>query len=168
MSVLSTKLHDLARRINDREAAIEQLRSRTCIAASEAVAEALLQGQDLIAAKAELKHGLWMDWLKAHCPKSVRHAQRYMLLARNAPRVSYLDEADSIRGALMLCDSVDKEQTESKRWPAYLEAINRTSKLVKFFDSNAFDSWPVEGVERLKEQWRPIAVKLWPDKFVEK
>ena len=60
------KLRNLARQINKREETIQELRARTVENCNSAIAEVMLQGQDLLAAKSSVPHGQWMDWLAAH------------------------------------------------------------------------------------------------------
>src|SRR5262249_7175396 len=43
---------------------------------------AIAAGDLLLKAKAQLKHGGWLDWLKANCEISERTVQAYMRLAR--------------------------------------------------------------------------------------
>src|SRR5947209_20371046 len=106
------KLNDLARRINERESQIEVLKKQTIDQANAAVCEALLQGQDLLAAKAMCKHGEWLDWIGAHCPAlSVSTVNRYMRLATVYSTKKELIEAESLRAALLLCTE-DKPKSE--------------------------------------------------------
>ena len=157
-----------ARRINDREKVIEELRAQTVGKANETLCEVLLQGQDLLKVKASLPHGSWLTWLRAHCPKlSERRAQRYMALAAKAPGTAALSEADSLRHALALCDMEgEREQAEPRQWPAYLEAIGRLTKLAGYVKKHPIEQWPQEGVERCREELLPLASALWPDRFV--
>jgi hypothetical protein len=48
---------------------------------------AINAGNLLIEAKAKLKHGGWLAWLKDHCHVGERMAQIYMRLAREAPNL---------------------------------------------------------------------------------
>ncbi len=163
----SPELITLARRINQREEAIELLKKKAIEGASEAVTEALLQGQDLIAAKARCAHGTWEAWIKVNCPKlSYRTAARYMALAAKLPRVAELQAAGTLRAALALCE-LEGEQTkaESKQWPPYLEAIGRLSKVIGYVERHPIEQWPSEGRDKLREDLKPIVAALWPDKF---
>jgi hypothetical protein len=158
----------LARRINDREEAIEALRRQSVNKVNETLAEVLLQGQDLIEIKARCAHGNWQSWLRANCPKlSLRSAQRYMALAAKAPGVERLTESDSLRAALALCDLEGADQKSGpKQWPPYMEAIGRLSKLVGFVTRFPVTQWPDEGLDKFREELQPIAALLWPDRFV--
>lgn len=63
----------------DIKRAIAGARQHACASLSAAV-EA---GERLIEAKALLRHGQWLPWLKNHVDISERHAQNYMRLARH-------------------------------------------------------------------------------------
>jgi hypothetical protein len=52
-------------------------------AARTAAEHAIAAGHALIEAKAMLKHGQWLSWLKEHCGLQARSAQGYMQLARS-------------------------------------------------------------------------------------
>jgi hypothetical protein len=72
----SNSLADLAARIRAfHEAAAEGLR--------RSVENAMAAGDLLIEAKAQLKHGQWLPWLRDHCAMSERTAQLYMRCAKN-------------------------------------------------------------------------------------
>ncbi|HEV2210837.1 MAG TPA: hypothetical protein VG167_18850 [Verrucomicrobiae bacterium] len=161
------KLQALSRRINDREDAIQVLRKRTVQSANDTLCEVLLQGQDLIEAKARCAHGLWLPWLRANCPKvSDRSAQRYMALAARAPELAQLKEAESLRAALALCDlEGETERQEPRRWPSWQEAILRVSKLRGYVEKNPITHWPAEGVEKFRQEFEPIARAIWPERF---
>ncbi len=161
------ELIQLARRINDREDVIQAGTKRLLDDAVALIPEALLQGQDLLAAKAQMPHGQWLPWLLTHCKKvGERQAQRYMLLAANPTRVSEFLKAGSLRQALALLeDKPEQEEKEPRRWPPYLEAIGRLTKLVGYVDRFPLRGWPPEGLEKFREDLAPIVRQLWPDKF---
>lgn len=50
-----------------------------------ALQHALACGNDLLAAKAKMKHGEWMPWLEANCDVHHSTACKYMLLAQELP-----------------------------------------------------------------------------------
>jgi hypothetical protein len=160
------ELVTLARRINGREETIEEMRKRTVKSVNETLCEVLLQGSDLIESKARCKHGTWLHWLRVNCPKvSERHAQRYMALASKAPTMQ-LEEADSLRMALALCNLEGAETNEApRRWPAYQETILRISRLCCYVERNPIQSWPQEGLAKAKEVLEPLARVFWPDRF---
>ena len=66
---------------------------------------AIAAGQELIAAKARLRHGEFVSMLEANWPRSVRHAQYLMKLARNAKRVSLLPPDMPLRQAIAAVSS---------------------------------------------------------------
>lgn len=74
---LSNSLCDLAARF--------KVEHRACIdAMRDSVAHAIAAGEILIEAKAQLKHGQWLPWLKEHCGDvAERTAQLYMRAAKN-------------------------------------------------------------------------------------
>ena len=165
------ELTSLSRAINAREETIQAKLRHAVIAINETLAEALLQGADLIKSKALCKSGDWQTWLAVSCPKlSGRRARRYMCLAAkagNAEVAAELEEADSLRAALAICDmeGEETEATEPKRWPAYQEGVLRISKLRSFIDRNPIESWPAEGIEKAKAELEAIARLFWPAKF---
>jgi hypothetical protein len=160
-------LHRLANEINDREKAIDQLKRATIGKAGEAVTEAILQGQALIKAKANIPHGLWLDWLKANCPNiSQPSASRYMTIAANYSRVNNIEGAESLRQALALC-SLDEhgKPKEIKQWPADLLGLNRLSKFVGFVSNHPINAWPEGSRDQLRQDMEPIARQLWPERW---
>jgi ABC-type uncharacterized transport system ATPase component len=76
---LSNSLTDLAARIRAEHEA-------TIIALGHSIQHAMAAGDLLIEAKAQLKHGQWLPWLKEHCAVSDRTARLYMRLARRRSR----------------------------------------------------------------------------------
>lgn len=122
-------LRALSKTINEREQTIAQLKLRTVDSANQTIAEAMLQGQDLIRAKAITPHGLWLDWLAAHCPNiSQQTASVYMRIASNYQHASSLDDVGSIRQApALLMDKDSGPSPEPKRWPAPIEGVRRLS-----------------------------------------
>jgi len=155
----------LAKRINEREEIINQSKNKTVESARIAITEVILQGQDLIAAKARIPHGLWVDWLKAHCPKSVCMAQRYMRAAERCGDKE-LDEGNSLR-ALLSLSFVDEVQSEkpTKQWPPFYEAYCRINKVMRFVEKHPADKWPDEIRDKARGDLLPLLRVLWPDKF---
>ena len=65
-------------------ASINQAHADAQAYASKAVERAKEAGDHLLLAKAQVRHGEWAAWLKAHCPRiAERTARSYMQLARN-------------------------------------------------------------------------------------
>jgi hypothetical protein len=72
---VTRSIADLAARIKaEHEAISESVR--------DSVARAIVAGELLIEAKAQLDHGQWLPWLRTHCGMTARTAQTYMELAR--------------------------------------------------------------------------------------
>jgi hypothetical protein len=72
----SNSLADLAARIKVEHTAIAD-------ALKDSLRHALVAGELLIEAKAQVPHGQWLPWLKDHCHISERTAQLYMRVAKN-------------------------------------------------------------------------------------
>jgi hypothetical protein len=72
----STSLADLAGRIEVEHTAVTA-------ALKDSVTHAIVAGELLIEAKAQLAHGQWLPWLRDHCTMSERTAQLYMRCAKN-------------------------------------------------------------------------------------
>src|SRR5262245_38957693 len=70
----------LAEKINAAHAACEQ-------ALKAGLSHALTAGKLLVEAKAKVKHGEWLPWLKANVRFSERTAQGYMRVARLLPEL---------------------------------------------------------------------------------
>ncbi len=130
--------------------------------------QVLLQGTDLLRMKAMLEHGEWLPWLCKHFKKSADRAQVYMRLASNTASERYLEKAGSISKALALLENGEQQQSTKPKttpWPAYIQGLNRVSKLTHFMQSHPLAKWPKEGVEQLREDLLPVASELWPEKF---
>ncbi len=165
---VSADLRTIAKEINEREAAIEQLKTAAVGKAGEAVTEALLQGQSLIKAQKSMPHGYWEGWLKSHCPGiSQRTAQVYMRLAK-AQHAADLSGAESLREAMRLLAPIGTAAKDPKtQWPVFMEGLNRIHGFVKFLksDGHSVDAWPDEGKEKLRTDLEPVARVLWPERF---
>jgi hypothetical protein len=158
-SKTSTALLTLAGRINEREETIDTFRSRVEDTLRLAAPEIILQGQDLIAAKAHLRHGDWQTWLGAHCPKvSARNARRYMARAADATLSDYYH---------LLCDQEEEPAAagQDRQWLPYVEALGRVARFRAYLSRFPISNWPAPGRQKLKEELEPIARELWPDQF---
>jgi tRNA(Ile)-lysidine synthase TilS/MesJ len=82
-------LEDLANRIKAAHAGVLE-------ASKNVVQKAIQAGMALREAKAKLVHGEWLPWLKDNCNVSERHANNYMKLAANKPK---LDEKLQLKSA---------------------------------------------------------------------
>lgn len=160
-----SELLALAKSINAREETIAAARRRTHEAANAWVCEVVLQGQALNKAKASLTHGMWMDWLRIHCPTiSQWTANAYMRVASNWDSgEDGLDEATSLRAALSLCAKEEKEEKVPKSFPPYLDAIGRMAKLSQFCVKHPVGDWPKAGLAQARTTLAPVAKLLWPN-----
>ena len=166
----SLELHSLAQSINNREPTILALRDKTEEMASQAVAEAVLQGQDLLAARAKIPKGLWLDWLAANCTAVKKStAYSYMSLALHWPNFQQIGNATSLRAALLLCErnDPDRKTDKSKACPAFVQTIYLFSRATKFLRKHPIATCPVETQDKLRTELEPTARALWPDRFAE-
>ena len=79
-NVAKSAISELAAQINDAHRHATQ-------AAQAAVEHAINAGNLLLQAKAHVKHGAWLTWMKENCEVSERTAQAYMRLAREYPKL---------------------------------------------------------------------------------
>jgi Protein of unknown function (DUF3102) len=84
-------------------AASIQREHELCAAAIERGCEhAINAGRLLLEAKAQLKHGRWLPWLRDNCQIATRTAQVYMQLTRLAPNAQRVADLPLRRAALEL------------------------------------------------------------------
>jgi hypothetical protein len=76
----SNSLTDLAARIRAEHTAV-------ATALKDSVKHAIVAGELLIEAKAQVSHGQWLPWLRDHCTISERTAQLYIRVAKNRVEV---------------------------------------------------------------------------------
>jgi hypothetical protein len=163
---LAPDIMHLVRRINAREDSIQEKRTDTVARINGMLCEVLLQGQDLILLKARVQYGTFENTVTLHCPKvGLRQAQRYMLLASKAPDLDGLDETKSLRQALALCDTPVEQDKKPKKWPPFLEAVSKLSKLCGYVKTNPIANWPDDGRAKFRSELEPIARELWPERF---
>ena len=155
-------LQALARQINDREEILDSYRSKIEETLRPAAAEIILQGQALIDAKARLKHGEWLPWLKAHCPKISAHtAARYMKRATKETLSYYCH---------VLCDTEEEHTatTGSSQWLPHIESFGKLNRFLSSLSKCPIDAWPEPAIDSACEQLAPLYSelrKLRPDKF---
>jgi hypothetical protein len=89
---LSNSLVDLAARINAEHETVTKFMKQSLEGAIRA-------GKLLIEAKAQLKYGQWLPWLREHCQVPERTVQLYMRLARHAPEIRNVADL-TVRGAI--------------------------------------------------------------------
>jgi hypothetical protein len=109
-------LRDLARRIN-------QEHDSAKAAFTRGFEHALRAGELLLEAKAKVKHGEWLPWLKANCSISQRTAQLYMRVVRERPQ---LEAKNASLADLTLEDAAKQLATPCKfdRRASWAEVIN--------------------------------------------
>jgi len=114
----TSTLDDLAARIRaEHEAFISTLRS--------SLEHAISAGEMLIEAKARLKHGQWLPWLKDVMPE--RTASHYMRLARSKNEIGNVADL-SVRGAVKLLTArVEDTEVDSGWKPALKKAAKPAS-----------------------------------------
>jgi hypothetical protein len=78
--VWSNSLAGLAARIRVEHEAV-------AVALRDSVRHAIVAGELLVEAKAQLVHGQWRPWLREHCAISERTAQLYMRVAKNRAEI---------------------------------------------------------------------------------
>ena len=101
---------DLAARIRAEHEAVVSAMTR-------GIEHAMACGDLLIEAKAQLKHGEWLPWLRDECPISEQMAQRYMRLAKHRAEIEAANP--SWMTDLTLTDALQliAQQTEAKEPP---------------------------------------------------
>jgi hypothetical protein len=182
--VPSSRLADLAARIKVEHAA--------CVAAVKKSAEhAMAAGDALTEAKAQLKHGEWLPWLKSHCEISERTAQVYMRLARKRAEIETNPQhaADlSLRAAeAWLAPPDGDDGTDKNEWytpedwikraravmgtidldPASCEFAQRTVQATEWFDQERDGlAHPWRGSVFLNPPYSERLIKPFIDKLV--
>jgi Protein of unknown function (DUF3102) len=158
VDITSVDLDTLAAEVRTAHAAVDH-------AARNVVEHAIAAGIALLKAKAAVPHGGWLTWLKSKCDLSERHAERYMLLARNRSaleanptRVSDL----SLRGVLQLIGppksktSAPTKPTEKTKPPTSFDALKWWDEATleqrrHFIDGVGLD--PL--IAAIPDAWRP-------------
>lgn len=162
------QLRARAKEINDLHAAIVVSIDRVRAGAKIVIMNAALAGKALLVAKANVPHGKFLDWVAANCPNvSPVQSAKYMTLARNWEKLSALQEADSLRQALIMC-SDDKEKTNGhtpKEWPEDLEGVRRFTRVIEYVEKHPLTKWHEESKIELRYQLEPVVRQLWPEKF---
>ena len=104
----SNSLADLAARINaEHEAATASILT--------AIQRAIAAGKLLLEAKAQLKHGQWLPWLKRNCKFPARTATHYMRLARRDAEIGNLADLLARDAVEQLEEPLDPVMAEGKR-----------------------------------------------------
>ena len=140
MEAIAIPLGKLAAKANAAHQAVEESKGKAGEWMSHALNHAMVAGEALCAAKAQMKHGEWLPWVEEQFEATPRHAQNYMRLwgkrdeLAKAKRVSHL----SLRDAVKLLAEVKSERSD----PALGGAVSRGED----YDS---DEWytPIDHIE---------------------
>jgi Protein of unknown function (DUF3102) len=89
-------------------ARIQQEHEATVAAIKSGVKHAIAAGKLLLEAKAQLKHGRWLPWLKDHCKVPARTAQLYMWLAEHDPNAQRVADLP-LRRAVLKLQQLDRD-----------------------------------------------------------
>jgi hypothetical protein len=111
------------------------------VSLKNSLVHAMVAGDVLIEARAQLKHGQWLSWLKS-CDISERTAQRYMRLARNRAAVEAKSDTVSdlgVRGALAMLSISRKSK-------------DHTAQLANGVADTAFEWWDQSDVAARERQ----------------
>lgn len=104
--------------LSDRAETVRQLIAESDAAAVTSIEKALAAGHELVAAKAECRHGEWLPFLERAGLKA-RKAQQYMQLAESGLKSATVAHLGGIRGAL---EFLAKREMASKIMQAIAEA----------------------------------------------
>lgn len=164
-----TTLQRLAKEIRTHEETIELLKSNVDTRISDALNEAILCGDKLQEAKKKVGHGNWLDWLEQNTknksgePISERMAQRYMLLSKNATRVS--DLASIRKGLAMLTESTT-DGSHREPFPLPVQAVDFSKRFAnKFLPLIKEGKLPEPNRDEMKTNLEPVVRALWPERF---
>lgn len=83
----------------------------------EAVAHAIRAGELLTEAKATVRHGQWLPWLRENFPGAERTAQLYMRLARESATVADLPSVRAAVAALTTPREAEAESEPERKGP---------------------------------------------------
>jgi hypothetical protein len=115
--IVTTDLNALAVRIRHEHGACASAIEQGC-------QHAITAGRLLAEAKAQLKHGGWLPWLRDHCGISQRTAQVYMQLARLVPNAQRVADLPLRRAVLKLQQEArEKKRHEELECPPVHQAV---------------------------------------------
>jgi Protein of unknown function (DUF3102) len=155
---LSNSLVDLAARINtEHEAAGKALK--------RSLQHAMVAGELLCEAKAQLKHGQWLPWLKDHCQIPERTARLYMRVAKNKAEIGNVADL-TVRGAVALLasplDSFVAKVADAEIETLDLAAAERaSSEIAKRFNAYLDAADAIEEIIALGGNTSPIGRAVW-------
>jgi hypothetical protein len=142
---------DKSNSLTDLAVRIRQEHEASAGAIERGAQHAMNAGDLLIEAKAQLKHGQWLPWLRDHCSMSERTAQLYMRMAKARPEVEANTQhvADlSLRGAMAVIAPDEREAMLAEG-----EAILNRIK--------AADAALMDEVRAMMERLRDFAIGLY-------
>jgi Protein of unknown function (DUF3102) len=143
-------------------------------AAKTAAERAIEAGHRLIEARALVKHGEWLPWLRTHCALAERTAQLYMLIARkgvDSATVADLGLNAAAKAIVLTYDFyqplVDGDEGERREWSLYALFL-RTEKGTPVwhvgdhldwigrhhFKSPYRRQWALTPIDRGEAEWR--------------
>lgn len=162
ISGLQISLPFLSERIKEREIQIDNFCVDAVRSGVAAIALALDQGDDLIAAKSLCKHGEFQLWVMANFPKTYRTAAKYMKLAEipKGNRSSLLKDAKSVNEAFRLLGIISPEPSNqidapSISIPPEVQRLNWLAEWAGKSDMD-FSKWEPARREEMKTKLRPI------------
>lgn len=112
----SNSLADLAARINVEHEAVTKFMKQS-------LERAIRAGELLIEAKAQLKHGQWLPWLREHCQLPERTASHYMRLAQNASQIGNVADL-TVREAIEAIAAKPKKASDFPHWRDWAESFD--------------------------------------------
>jgi Protein of unknown function (DUF3102) len=155
----ANSLADLATRIKASHAGVLE-------ASKGVVQKAIAVGTDLIAAKNQMKHGMWLPYLRDNCGVSERHATRYMQLAAGKHKLAQLKPdimSDlTLTGALRFIQGKTKENDGSGDLGKYDKAQATLIKKLKKLSPDEVEAaaqQTIEELEKVVAAIKPTAVK---------
>jgi hypothetical protein len=155
---LSNSLADLAARINaEHEAAGGALK--------RSLQHAIAAGELLLEAKAQIKHGQWLPWLKEHCQISERTARLYMRVAKNKTEIGNVADL-TVRGAVALLasplDSFVAKAADAEIETLDLAAAERASdEIAKRHNAYRDAANALEEIIALGGNTSPMGLAVW-------
>lgn len=165
------ELKKLCYEINQSEEGILSSMQKAREFASLAVAEGMMQGQRLIKVRAIIKKRTFEPWLAINCPtlsreqayRYIRAASKYHDKNTSVAIKTQMEQADTFKLVLELCDKADGVEPKEKKEPppAYLVGLNKIEALVKFASDHPMKEWPEEGRDEARKLIRPLAEELF-------
>jgi hypothetical protein len=147
MSEITVEHIDRSNSLADLAARIEAEHKAVAKHMKAGVEHSIAAGRLLIEAKAQLKHGQWLPWLRQNCAISERTASLYMRLARGAEELAAksasladLTVEDAVR-LLSPAAPLGPLETFAKQAELINEGIVVTPVGMEFPDDLTFEEW---------------------------